>query len=230
MNRRNIRRLMICLAVIVLFLLYLAAAARPSFTPAMALERAQRWYGSSFTGEVYEAPVDDRTVVYLGEMGSGYGLISVESYGAIFPEKPGNLYRCQSFYWIDDMEDMPVSSVQMWRETGSDSPERYASSSQFSNYDPGFFFARVSDPEVVRVEVRWRNLWVPEDGEHTVSFTEFYDGMFFFPLGSRDIMGRPCDYILSAYDAAGELVFRDTCGDWDGVTHGDTGHTYYFRP
>ena len=215
MNRRNIRRLMICLAVIVLFLLYLAAAARPSFTPAMALERAQRWYGSSFTGEVYEVPVDDRTVVYLGEMGSGYGLIAVESRGVIFLEKPGNLYRCQSFYWIDDMEDMPVSSVQMWRETGSDSPERYASSTQFSNYDPGFFFGRVSDPEVVRVEVRWRNLWVPEDGEHTVSFTEFYDGMFFFPLGSRDIMGRPCDYILSAYDAAGELVFRDTRWETD---------------
>jgi hypothetical protein len=230
MTRKNMLRLILRVGVAVLFLLYLLALVRPDFSPQSALERTQRRYGSYFTGEVYEVQADEKTTVYLGEMGTGYGLIAVESCSLIFTTKPGPLYREMSFYWIDDMEGMPVSSVQMWRNSDGNSMPRYLFSNQFSNA-PGFFFGRVSDPEVVRVEVHWRDFWSPEDGEYTVSFTEFYDGLFFFPLGFRDDMGHSCEYILSAYDAAGELVFQDTYGDWngDGVTHGDKEHTYYLR-
>lgn len=239
MTRKNMLRLALRVGVAALFVLYLLALVRPDFSPQSALERTQRRYGSYFTGEVYEVQADEKTTVYLGEMGTGYGLIAVESCSLIFTTKPGPLYREMSFYWIDDMEGMPVSCVQMWRKNGSLSPEQYVSPSQFSNYS-GFFFGRVSDPAVVRVEVRWRDFWSPEDGEHSVSFTEFYDGLFFFPLGSGDIMGHSCEYILSAYDAAGELVFRDIYGDWDQdwdlyrtwyeAICEDDGHTYFLHP
>lgn len=239
MTRKNVLRLALRLGAAALFALYLLALVRPSFSPETALERIQRRYGSFFTGEVYEVQADEKTTVYLGEMGSGYGLIAVESCSLIFTTKPGPLYREMSFYWIDDMEGMPVSCVQMWRKSSGDSMPRYPYSNQFSNA-PGFFFGRVSDPEVVRVEVRWRNFWSPEDGEYTVSFTEFYDGLFFFPLGFRDNMGHSYEYILSAYDAAGELVFRDIYGDWDRdwdwyrtwyeAICEDDGHTYFLHP
>ena len=69
MNRRKAHRVAGNLAVVALvgacLLLGFLLWVRPSFTPAMALERAQRWYGSFFTGEVYELSDEAGGAVWL---------------------------------------------------------------------------------------------------------------------------------------------------------------------
>ena len=95
MTRKNVLRLALRLGAAALFALYLLALVRPSFSPETALERIQRRYGSFFTGEVYEVQADEKTTVYLGEMGSGYGLIAVDfdNGSARTPKKSYRWYR-----------------------------------------------------------------------------------------------------------------------------------------
>ena len=97
MNRRKARRVAGNLAVVALvgacLLLGFLLWVRPSFTPAMALERAQRWYGSFFTGEVYELPDEAGGAVWLGRMGEDYGLVAAEKEGLLYRGTAVNIVR-----------------------------------------------------------------------------------------------------------------------------------------
>ena len=100
MNRKKAVRIGADLAVIALVAAVIAMwwllGSRPSFTPEMALERAQRWYGSFFTGQVYELPGEAGGAVWLGRMGEEYGLVAAE--------KEGLLYRGTAVNTIRDLE------------------------------------------------------------------------------------------------------------------------------
>ena len=208
MNRRKARRVAGNLAVVALvgacLLLGFLLWVRPSFTPAMALERAQRWYGSFFTGEVYELSDEAGGAVWLGRMGEDYGLVAAE--------KEGLLYRGTAVNTVRDLEGQPVAFAEGPGQIGL-------------TENQGWFFGHVSDPDIVRVEVIWRAGHAQDNSEtQSIVITEFQEGMFHFFLGFQSyIYDSPVfydltvgmDYILSAYDEDGELVCRYDDWDWE---------------
>ena len=240
MNRRKARRVAGNLAVVALvgacLLLGFLLWVRPSFTPAMALERAQRWYGSFFTGEVYELSDEAGGAVWLGRMGEDYGLVAAE--------KEGLLYRGTAVNTVRDLEGQPVAFAEGPGQIGL-------------TENQGWFFGHVSDPDIARVEVFWKkSSQDPFDPYRSTAVTEFYDGMFCFPTGFEAAgpsfypYTETMDYVLSAYDEDGELVCRYDRWDWqeglwleadgvrrvdwdwaDGLDTAETEHTtVYLRP
>ena len=199
MNRRNAIRTGVNLLVVGAFVAWLLLSIRPCFTPGMVLWYTQHDLGSSFTGNVYESTAGNGGTVWTGRMGDGYGLIAAE--------KEGLLYRRSAAYLIGP--GAPISYTQ-------------------ENLDgriQGYFFSHVSDPDIVRVEVIWRAGHAQDNSEtQSIVITEFHEGMFHFFLGFQSyIYDSPLfydltvgmDYILSAYDAAGELVCRYDDWDWE---------------
>ena len=205
MNRKKAVRIGADLAVIALVAAVIAMwwllGSRPSFTPEMALERAQRWYGSFFTGQVYELPGEAGGAVWLGRMGEEYGLVAAE--------KEGLLYRGTAVNTIRDLEGQPLVFTE--------GPEQIGLTE-----NQGWFFGHVTDPDIARVEVFWKkSSQDPFDAFQSVAVTEFYDGMFCFPMGFVEAEGPwfnpyrvSADYILSAYDEEGELVCRYDQWNW----------------
>ena len=199
MNRRNAIRTGVNLLVVGAFVAWLLLSIRPCFTPGMVLWYTQHDLGSSFTGNVYESTAGNGGTVWTGRMGDGYGLIAAE--------KEGLLYRRSAAYLIGPGD--PISYTQ----------------ENLDGQIQGYFFGHVSDPDIVRVEVIWRAGHAQDNGEtQSIVITEFHEGMFHFFLGFQSyIYDSPLfydltvgmDYILSAYDAAGELVCRYDDWDWE---------------
>ena len=199
MNRRNAIRTGVNLLVVGAFVAWLLLSIRPCFTPGMVLWYTQHDLGSSFTGNVYESTAGNGGTVWTGRMGDGYGLIAAE--------KEGLLYRRSAAYLIGPGD--PISYTQ----------------ENLDGQIQGYFFGHVSDPDIVRVEVIWRAGHAQDNSEtQSIVITEFHEGMFHFFLGFQSyIYDSPLfydltvgmDYILSAYDAAGELVCRYDDWDWE---------------
>ena len=201
MNRRNAIRTGVNLLVVGAFVAWLLLSIRPCFTPEMALARAQWEENRHFTGQVYRSTAGNGGTVWTGRMENGYGLIAAE--------KEGLLYRGTAVNTIRDLEGQPLVFTE--------GPEQIGLTE-----NQGWLFGHVTDPDIARVEVFWKkSSQDPFDAFQSVAVTEFYDGMFCFPMGFVEAEGPwfnpyrvSADYILSAYDEEGELVCRYDQWNW----------------
>lgn len=201
--------------VIILILLLIPAALymivqQPNFTPSMALFRMEEKYGIHLT-RVTEVEVDlDREdwnyaqerwerdwspiryapeLWYLGRAGEGYAAFPL--YGS------GIRWRCGEPLRLSSAEEPVVTDLRTEKEMGT--------------LAWAYVFGVVLDPEIVRVELTYRAMDTIPDNIYTIGTTEFYDGMFLLCPGDW----YPEHFDLAAYDAAGELVFRDTRWETD---------------
>ena len=211
-DRRRAARNLITIVILVLIpaSLYLIVE-QPNFTPGMARFRVEYEYGVRLT-QVSEVKLDldrDRSgwneaqqfgalayaedaVCMFGRVGKDYALIAADRH-------KGELWWDELWYCrLRPQEGVPVVSSHEWGlyEGGT----KLIQGIQRGD----MVFGAVLDPDITRVELTY-----PQSMENrvcTVETTEFYDGMFLLYLGDWQYD----HYILSAYDAAGELVYRDT--------------------
>ena len=200
-KRRVARNLIALLAVA----LVLAALYQPSFTPGMALFRAEHETGIRLDQPIQvEVDLDRENWNYaqerweqqrwsykterwyLGRTGEGYAAFPL--YGS------GSRWSCGEPLRLSSAEGPVVTDLR----TGKGMSDAYV-------------FGVVLDPEIVRVELTYRAMDTIPDNIYTIGTTEFYDGMFLLYPGDW----YPEYFDLAAYDAAGELVFWDTRWETD---------------
>lgn len=208
-DRRQVARNLISIVILVLIpvSLYMIAA-QPSFTPGMARFRVEQEYSLHLT-RVTEVEADLSTEDWNGPQRGGmltaaqemrcYFGREGEDYVLIAPIrwKGDALWNQTEYYRLRPAEGLPVvSSLGWWKDE--------LPLVQSEGHRDQLVFGAVLDPDITRVELTY-----PQSMENrvcTVETTEFYDGMFLLYLGDWQYD----HYILSAYDAAGELVYRDT--------------------
>lgn len=225
-NRTHRGKTVCNLAFLLLFFLFLLIVFQPSFTPGMAKFRAE-YRNDIFLTELTAAitPELDRESWnlpqtqgllgntadvrwYFGRVGETYAAIPVRR----FQYRP--LWESDAdLYLLTAKDGLPLVSTLWSREADIPTPApRYL----------GYVFGVALDPSIVRVELIYRSILVDNDEIFTTETTEFHDGMFLLYPG----LWTESRYILSAYDADGDLVFRDTL--WD--TGDDTIKETYTRP
>ncbi len=200
MNGKKALRLAVNLAVLAAFLVLLGALWRPSFTAEMARNRAERRYGSFFTGEVIRLPVieaaeeqNKTAAAFAGQIGEAYGVILVK--------REGVSWKSDGFYILGDQEESPLLCPISWDDPSDDWYQPI--------WNRHYVVGRVQDPDIVRVEVICRNM-VDKTATSFVTTEEFYDGVFVlrtkWPLE---------EYILTAYSRTGDVIYRERSWDED---------------